>query len=348
MPNDGPSGGRPYRGAIVGFGSVARAAHLPGFRYDAAIRRRIEIVAAVDTDPGAGDGVDIPVVPDWAALRGAAGAIDFVDICTPTATHVRVTLEALAEGYHVLCEKPAAITPAEARSVAAAAHAARRTVMPSHQYRFNPAWRQMRAWLDAGAIGHWHLAEVAVYRPAADGAGSAGVPWRGTRSGGVGGILLDHGTHMLYTLADLAGVPTVVRAWTARLRHRAYDVEDTAQVVLEYPGRVAVVFLTWAAQHRENRVRFIGEQGTIEWTGGILRLDAGSRTESLDMTAQLDKRMYPAWFAAQFAAFAQALDAGGTAEAPLADIERVAVLIDAAYRAAECGTAVSLSGAGAV
>jgi predicted dehydrogenase len=240
-----------------------------------------------------------------------------------------------------LCEKPAALNPEEARAIAVAARVAHRTVMPCHQYRFNPAWRQMREWIQGGAIGNWHLAELSVYRSVADhGAGRSAVPWRGTRQEGAGGILLDHGTHLLYTLLDLAGPPTAVRAWTARLRHHAYDVEDTAEIVLEYPDRVATVFLTWAARHRENRVRFIGERGTVEWIGGLLRLDAADRTDTIDMTAELDKRTYPAWFAALFRSFADALDVGGTAEGPLADIERVASVLDAAYRAAETGARV--------
>jgi predicted dehydrogenase len=306
----------------------------------------IQIVAALDTNPTAGEGTGIPVVEDWAMLRERAGPLDFVDICTPTGSHVSATLQALSQGYHVLCEKPAAITQSDALAVAAAARKARRSVVPCHQYRFNPAWQQIRRWIDDGAIGTWHLAEIAVYRAAADaGAGAtdvSGVPWRGLRRDGAGGILLDHGTHWLYALLDVGGLPRSVHAWAGRLRHRRYDVEDTAQVVLEYPDRIATLFVTWAAHHRENRLRFIGDRGTIEWTAGNLRLDAGDQKISLDMTAQLDKSAYPSWFAALFQSFTRTLDAGGTAEAPLADVARVAVLLDAAYQAAERAAAVAV------
>ncbi len=336
-----------YRGALIGFGGVARQAHLPGFLHDAATRSRFEIVAAVDPVaaalPVAAD-VPFPIVADRSSL-GDVGPIDFVDICTPTASHVALTLWALERGYHVLCEKPVAVTARESEAIATAARAARRTVMPCHQYRFNPAWRQMREWLDSGAIGHWHLAELGVYRTAAD-AGAAGdsadVPWRGTSGDGSGGILLDHGTHLLYTLRDLAGPPRAVRAWTARLRHWTYDVEDTAQVVLEYPDRVATVFLTWAARARENRVRFIGDRGTIEWIGGELRLDADGRRETRDLSAALDKSSYASWFAALFQGFADAMHGEAAAEEPLGDIAQVAQLLEAAYTAARTGSRVAL------
>src|SRR3989449_11055958 len=98
------------------------------------------------------------------------------------------------------------------------------------------------------------------------------VPWRGRRADGRGGVLLDHGTHLVYELLDVAGPPQAVRAWTGRLRHGGYDVEDTAQLLFEYPDRMATMFLTWAARRRETEMRFIGERGSITWSGGMLTL----------------------------------------------------------------------------
>jgi len=334
---------RSYRGALIGFGGVARNAHLPGFRHDPAARARIDVVAAVDPAPGASANADLPVLPDRDALA-TIGAVDFVDVCTPTGTHLSTTLWALEHGYHVLCEKPVAITAAEAALVAAAAGRAQRVVMPCHQYRFNPAWRQMLAWLRDDAIGPWHLAELSVYRGAADaGTDPRGQPWRTIASESAGGILLDHGTHLLYSLLDAAGgQATAVRAWTGRLRHFDYGVEDTAQVVLEFPGRLATLMLTWAAPHRENRVRFIGARGTIDWQGGILRLEQiGQPPEIHDYTVQLDKRSYATWFTALFATFADAMDRG-TDRTALEDIARVASLLDAAYTAARTGSRVTI------
>jgi predicted dehydrogenase len=340
----GPVNGQraPYRGALIGFGGVARGAHLPGFRHDAAVRARLDVVAAVDPAPSASEGAEVPVLTDRDALA-TIGQLDFVDICTPTATHLATTLWALEHGFHVLCEKPVAVTREGARRIATAAQRARRVVMPCHQYRFNPAWRQMLTWLREDAIGHWHLAELSVYRPAADaGADPRGQPWRTLAIEG-GGILLDHGTHLLYSLLDAAGgEATAVRAWTGRLRHLDYGAEDTAQVVLEFPGRLATLMLTWAASHRETRVRFIGQRGTIDWQGGVLRLDrVGHAPESHDFTVQLDKRSYAGWFAALFTTFADAMDRG-TDSAAMEDIARVGCLLEAASIAARTGSCVPI------
>lgn len=325
MPAPG-SPERRYRGAIIGLGGVARQSHLPAFALPAA--SRLEIVAAVDAAPGVPPLPGVPLFRDFSGLAGLD--LDFVDICTPTASHVDLTLRALEQGLHVLCEKPVARTPGQAERLRCAARAANRVVMPCHQYRFNPVWRKVRRWLEEEAIGRWYLAEFDVYRLMADpGAGRSGTPWRGRAAEAGGGVLLDHGTHLIYQLLDVAGPPAAIRGWAGRLRHSAYDVEDTAHLLLEFPGRLAKLFLTWAAHRRENRIRFVGEHGTIEWTGGLLTLERDGTTETADHAAELRKEAYAAWFADLFGAFARAMDAGD--HEPLNDVARVADVLAAAY-----------------
>ena len=322
-----------YRGVLMGFGGIARSGHLPAFLHDPAVSRRLEIVAIVDAAPAAPTSFQgIPLFSSPAQLTDV-GPVDFVDICTPTSSHLGLTLWALAQGYHVLCEKPVAVNRAEAATLRAAALAAGRVVMPCHQYRFNPVWRRVKQWLDDGVIGRWYLAEFRVYRTAADsGAGSSAVPWRGQRAAGRGGVLLDHGTHLVYELLDVGGVPESVRAWTGRLRHDSYDVEDTAQLLFSYPDRLATMFLTWAGRRRETEIRFIGERGSITWSGGMLTLERDGQTESFDHTVDLDKASYSKWFAGLFHDFAATLDSGDSAR-PMTDIAQVAAVLEASYAA---------------
>ncbi|MGH7627030.1 MAG: Gfo/Idh/MocA family protein, partial [Gemmatimonadaceae bacterium] len=126
---------RLYRGALIGLGGIARGSHLPGLTRDPLVRSRLQIVATVD-----GDRETVPVdgVPHFAtrdALR-EVGPIEFVDICTPTASHLELTMWAIEQGYHVLCEKPVALSRAEAHRIADAARANARVVMPCHQHRY--------------------------------------------------------------------------------------------------------------------------------------------------------------------------------------------------------------------
>ena len=315
---------------MIGLGGVARLAHLPGFAHPLAAPR-LEIVASVDPAPSATPVEGIPLLRDTGELA-TLGPIDFVDICTPTSSHLPLTLWALEQGYHVLCEKPVALSAAEAVRIRDAARAAGRIVMPCHQYRFNPAWLALKQALDDGAIGRWHLAEFYVYRLAADvGAARSAEPWRGQAADARGGVLLDHGTHLIYELLDVAGPPVALRSWLGRLLHQDYTVEDSAQLLFEYPGRVGVMLLTWAARRRDNVIRFVGDRGMIEWVGGQLVLERDGQVETRDFSAQLDKASYAGWFAALFSAFAAAIDRGDGAR-HLADIADVAAVLEAAYR----------------
>ena len=323
---------RVYRGVLLGLGGIARNGHLPAFQADPRVTSRLKIVGIVDdavTTPI--DGIPLLSGPEQIA---ALGPIDFVDICTPTSSHVALSLWALSQGYHVLCEKPVAVTRAEAAALAAAAQGAGRIVMPCHQYRFNPVWRRVKGWLDEEVIGRWYLAEFRVYRLAADrGTDASVVPWRGRRADGRGGVLLDHGTHLVYQLLDVAGAPAAVRAWTGRLRHGAYDVEDTAHLLFDYPDRLASMFLTWAARRRETEIRFLGERGSITWSGGTLTLEREGKTESFDHSAELDKASYVKWFAELFHDFTATLDSGDCAR-HVADIAQVAAVLEDAYAGA--------------
>jgi predicted dehydrogenase len=327
---------RPLRGVIFGIGGVARQAHLPAYRALAAAGEGLELVAAVDARQ-AGSTVDgVPVLSGPGELA-RFGPVDFIDICTPTDSHLELVLWGLAQGYHVLCEKPVVLTPEEASEVVTAARRAGRVLMPCHQHRFNPAWLRLRRWVEEEAIGRWHLAEFDVYRPTADpGQMSGPVPWRGRAASSRGGVLLDHGTHLLYLLRDLAGRPHTVQAWTGRLRHAEYDVEDTAQLMFDFGDRAARLFLTWAGAGRENRIRLLGERGQVEWRGGRLTLDTAGRQEDLDFTAQLDKASYAGWFAGLFREFATAVSVRDGA-AHLADLADVAELLALAYRSAAEG-----------
>lgn len=326
-----------YRGALLGLGGVARQSHLPAFQQVTDPAHRLRLVATVDSQAAGLRG--LPHFPDRRMLAGFP--INFVDICTPTATHVDLTLWALASGYNVLCEKPVALTSEDVARIRTAA-GTDRVVMPCHQYRFNPAWIQLRRWLEEGAIGAWHLAEFQVYRLAADaGAGSPSDPWRGRRSQAGGGILLDHGTHLIYQLLDVAGVPRSVQAWTGRLRHREYDVEDSAHLVLEYDGRLATFFLTWAGDRRETRIRFIGSEGSIEWSGGRLTLAGRHGPLELDFTPELDKANYYRWFARLFQEFGERI-ARRDGQPPLEDIARVTRVLESAYGAHASGCRVAV------
>jgi predicted dehydrogenase len=138
--------GRRLRGALIGYGFIGAQGHVPAY----AQRKDVEIVAVADVCAArraiVGEGLPGAAVYDSAdALFAAeAGRLDFVDVATPPCDHAAIARRALDLGLHVLCEKPLATTPAEARQMLDQARRARRTLFPSHNYKHAPVVKAVR------------------------------------------------------------------------------------------------------------------------------------------------------------------------------------------------------------
>lgn len=150
---------RPVRVLLLGAGNRGSVYA----RYAQIAPREFQIVAVADPNPkrlkATGDTNGVP--PDrrfrhWhdalAAGRDALGA-DAVIIATPDREHTGPALQALAMGLDVLLEKPIAPTEAECRQILAAARETGRIVGVCHVLRYSPYFRELKALLDAGAIG---------------------------------------------------------------------------------------------------------------------------------------------------------------------------------------------------
>lgn len=121
----------PLKIAIVGLGQAAQNIHLPALR---ALSKQFTIVAGCDPDESAR--ATLPgakVYTDTEELT-RAGGIDAVSICSPPSAHCEQTCAALSAGLHVFCEKPLAMTLAEADRMLAAAAEAKRTLAVNGQF----------------------------------------------------------------------------------------------------------------------------------------------------------------------------------------------------------------------
>jgi UDP-N-acetyl-2-amino-2-deoxyglucuronate dehydrogenase len=213
--------------AIVGCGWIARrhaaAARALGMPLVFASRDRGRARAYARRYRG------VAAYDDYAeALRDprVAGAV----VCTPHDRHLPDVLAALAAGRHALVEKPIARTLAEADEMIAAAARAGRVLMVAEQFHFMPAFRYVRALLDAGALGA--LREVALAargfrRPS------------GWRLGGAamgGGVLIDGGIHYVHLLRWWGGGVRRVFALRPPPTHAGMEGEDAVALVARLGG----------------------------------------------------------------------------------------------------------------
>jgi predicted dehydrogenase len=80
-------------------------------------------------------------------------AIDIIDINTANDTHAEIAIAAAKAGKHVLCEKPLALTVAEAEAMLKAVTKAGVVHMICHNYRRIPAIAQAKKMIAAGDLG---------------------------------------------------------------------------------------------------------------------------------------------------------------------------------------------------
>ena len=94
---------------------------------------------------------------DWRKMV-QSDDVDVVDVSAPQYLHYDVVMEALRAGKHVFCEKPLALSAAQAREMYELAEKKGVTHYVNHNYRRAPAVRLARRLIDEGRIGrifHW-------------------------------------------------------------------------------------------------------------------------------------------------------------------------------------------------
>jgi predicted dehydrogenase len=140
------------RTAVIGTGFMGRV-HLE------ALRRvpHVDVVEIAGTSLekakalGAGYGV-VNATGDWRDIM-ADPSIDAVHITTPNDSHFPIAKAAFEAGKHVLCEKPLALTVAEARTLTELQTAKKLRGALCHNLRYYPMVQQIRAMREAGELG---------------------------------------------------------------------------------------------------------------------------------------------------------------------------------------------------
>ena len=141
------------RVGVLGAHSWAEKAHLPGYAaYD-----RVELVGICDVIPerarAMAEMFDIPFATSDAGALLARDDVDMIDVCTPTDTHLELSLAAIRAGKHVLCEKPLARNARDAYHAADEARQNNVRTKLGFTFRYSPAIRAIQSWIADGTLG---------------------------------------------------------------------------------------------------------------------------------------------------------------------------------------------------
>ncbi|MDD5916373.1 MAG: Gfo/Idh/MocA family oxidoreductase [Clostridiales bacterium] len=190
--------------AVIGCGTIANSAHIPAYMAnpDAEIKYFCDILphkaeAAVEKY-GCGTAVvdyhDVLADPE----------IEAVSVCTPNKEHSRISIDALAAGKNVLCEKPAARTYAEALAMQEAQHKSGKVLNIGVVNRFNGAVNKVREMIQRGDLGEvYHVYVCFRAHRSIPGLGGAFT----TKAIAGGGVLIDWGVHYLDIVMYCTGDP---------------------------------------------------------------------------------------------------------------------------------------------
>jgi len=196
------------RGGIVGCGEITQAAHMPTWRRT----KGTDIISVCDQNLDlARDTAGrwrIPGVYDDFSKMLLSEKLDFVDICTPPATHHKLSIQAMEAGMHVLVEKPMCCSTDEADEMITVSKERDVKLCVSHNLMFTPVIRAAKDLIASGVIGDITAVEGRDFL--APGKVLKREPhWSYQLSGGVFG---EHAPHLIYIASAFLGKIDSIRA----------------------------------------------------------------------------------------------------------------------------------------
>ena len=288
--------------------------------------------------------------------------LDTVYVCVPNHLHHPVTMAAFAAGKNVFCEKPMAMSAAQAREMAKAAKDAGKAFLLGMVTRLRANPRTVKSYVERGFLGRIYHAHVVLRR-------HRGIPgmggWFTTKAKSGGGALIDVGVHYLDQSLWLSNRwnPEKVSASTyamfgPRMRDYRYvsmwagppdysgvfDVDDYATAFVRFGDHTTMsVEISWAANVRpENHIELLGDKagGRVSDSGAVTFITEVEGNLA-DVTPQYDTEVDV--FGEQARIFARVVR--GEVKPPATAEQGIAVmsLIDAVYRSSESGKEVEVA-----
>lgn len=349
---------------VIGCGGIANWAHMPAYsKMD-----NVHIAALCDIKPEKAEKLakQYGVAKTYTDYREmiASEELDAVDICTPNYLHSPMAVYALEHGLNVFCEKPDAVSVAEAEKMSRAAERSGKLLMVMRNNRFRATSRFLRDYIDEGKMGDVYAARCGWQR-------RRGIPGKGgwftTKAQSGGGPLIDLGVHMIDLAIWLMGnpVPVAVSGCTytkfadatvsdspdsvfgeTNLTDGTFDVEDLAMGFIKFDnGACMQIEFSWAS-NIDSECNFVELRGSR--SGAFLNSRDGLRifTEDYGRTVDIVPNVKDSDGVPQHEAnlrhFADVLLTGAApCFVPVQGVNMIKIL-EAMYKSAETGKEVRL------
>jgi len=186
--------------------------------------------------------------------------VDLVCVAAPNWLHRDIVVAAAAAAKHVVCEKPLALTLAEADEMIAACRGAGVKLMYAEELCFAPKYVRAKELADEGALGEVYLVRQSEqhFGPHSD--------WFWDPELAGGGVLMDMGCHGIEFARWVHGKPQA-RSVSAEVgtfvHHERTRADDHAIVTIRFEGqRVGLIEASWAKPGGvDDRVEIVGSGG---------------------------------------------------------------------------------------
>lgn len=271
------------RWGLAGASDIAATRMIPAMRR---LGHEITGVWSSDADRAVGYAArhQVPYATSDLGQLLARDDVDAVYISTVNHLHCPQTLAAAAAGKHVLCEKPMAMSLADAWSMLRACEAAGVVLGVNHHLPCAATHREIARLVTAGTVGQPLAARVfhAVQLP------ERLATWRLKDPAAGAGVVLDITVHDAAVLNSLLGRPLDAAARGVRQGPWDAAVDDAVMTVLGYDGNVlAQTHDAFTVRYAGTGLEVHGSEGSIiardvmtqDPVGSVLLRDAGGERE---------------------------------------------------------------------
>jgi len=194
----------------------------------------------------------------------ADDGIDAVVLATPHSLHAAQTIASAAAGKHVFCEKPFALTKADAQAAVEATQRAGVVLGLGYNRRFHPEMTRLRERIRTGDLGTILHVEATMTFPNA--LALTADQWRSHRDETPCGGLTPMGVHAIDGMIDLCGSIDHVFCQSIR-RAVTIDADDTTAIILRMSAGMSGYLGTMTATGPGFSFQVFGSLGWVRLEG---------------------------------------------------------------------------------